>query len=396
MIQGYSYVEFLFQQLFIERLSTMFFLEDFIYEEPSVFVAAIQFIEPIIACVDEFNVVSPNKYVIMGVWSKECRRPYHIDALKLSKDTTFFLHLHLVKILVRHILCVISALMFTCTLSAQDRSALDAELSRYEALCQECLELKSRIASGEKIPRVMAEEMIGRFVSMNASLKECRGDMTVVQRKRFDAVGVWFTTGERPQIDLGVALEPVLWSFTPYVTSEAPSDISIRYVPPVGVPPRKWDLMSKYVLADFSCPDLSYGLMLGLQGLHWGGYVRARSNFHKLPSVSYTCMSDGDLSTGGRFWASGASVYSCLSLTAGALVPVKNNLTIYAGAGYGSNSFVWEDVNGLWALVSDLSHKGVAADLGVIFSLRRLALHAGITTISFKTAAFTCGVGVRL
>ena len=107
-------------------------------------------------------------------------------------------------------------------------------------------------------------------------------------------------------------------------------------------------------------------------------------------------MSDGDLSTGGKFWALSASVHSSMSLTAGALVPVKNNLTIYAGAGYGSNSFVWEDVNGLWALVSDLSHKGVAADLGVIFSLRRLALHAGITAISFKTAAFTCGIGVRL
>ena len=39
---------------------------------------------------------------------------------------------------------------------------------------------------------------------------------------------------------------------------------------------------------------------------------------------------------------------------------------------------------------------GVLVQVGAIFSWRRFAVSAGVSTISFKTAAFTCGIGVRL
>lgn len=42
-----------------------------------------------------------------------------------------------------------------------------------------------------------------------------------------------------------------------------------------------------------------------------------------------------------------------------------------------------------------LNLSGVAAECGLIVSWRRLAISAGVSTISFRTASFTCGVGLR-
>lgn len=70
-------------------------------------------------------------------------------------------------------------------------------------------------------------------------------------------------------------------------------------------------------------------------------------------------------------------------------------LAFNAGIGYGCRKMAWEDVAGNWALVSDWSHSGMAAELGAVVSVRKLALSAGISTVAFRTAAFTCGVGVK-
>ena len=42
-----------------------------------------------------------------------------------------------------------------------------------------------------------------------------------------------------------------------------------------------------------------------------------------------------------------------------------------------------------------LKLSGLIAECGVIASWRRLAVSAGVSTISFRTASFTCGVGLR-
>ena len=303
------------------------------------------------------------------------------------------------KTLVRHILCTIPALVFTCTLSAQESSALDAELSCYEALCQKCLELKPRIASGEKIPRVTAEEMIGMFVSMNASLKGSRADMTVAQRKRFDAVGVWFTTGEKPDLnDVELSRCTLLNMPTCAFLLCEPSttldemDISVKKF-------RRWDYLNKCVLTDYSTYDQAFGCMLGLHGPRYGGYLRARFR-HAISGVhgtSYECLSDGSLPQGsGKFWGTGKSeIYTC-SYAAGALIPATRWLTFYAGAGYAETYTVWQDIDHEWAFVKDRSVRGFAADLGIVFTYGRIAVSAGASTTRFRAYSFTCGVGVRL
>ena len=293
-------------------------------------------------------------------------------------------------IVCRHLFTLVFALTLALNSFAQQRGADDMSvlLAEYEALCQECLELKAKAAAGERVSRDRAQSLLDAFVAANRSLKEDESLMTVVQRQRFAAVGRWFATGEPPQVtDRGVMrmaivpadgltvpqAEPLVWHYA-------------------GTSSRVCG--SFYALADISIPDLSYGIMVGYRYGRIGGYLRFRSNFQQLPSVSYECSSDGSLASGGKLWATGVSAHSNMSLTTGLIVPFKPNLAVYAGAGYGNRAQAWQDIDGSWALVADKYRKGLTIDAGVVFSWRSLALHAGVSTIKFKTAAFTCGIGV--
>ena len=294
------------------------------------------------------------------------------------------------KVLYRHIFVFVLIVAMSFDSLAQDRRSDDmsVRLAEYETLCRECLELKTKAAAGERVSRDQAQSLLDAFVAANRSLKDDEPVMTVAQRQRFAAVGRWFATGDPPRgTDRGVMrmatvpvegltgplAEPLVWHYA-------------------GTSAKKY--RSFYALADISIPDLAYGIMAGYQYGRIGGYIRFRSNFHKLPSVSYQCLSDGSLTSGGKLWSTGVSAHSTLTMTAGVLVPFRPNLAVYAGAGYGSRAQAWQDIDGSWALVADWSHKGFAADAGVVFSWRSLVLHAGVATIKFKTAAFTCGIGV--
>lgn len=303
------------------------------------------------------------------------------------------------KAIYSHIL--VFALVFAMSLDslAQERhyDDMSVRLDEYEALCCECLELKAKAAAGERVSRDKAQSLLSDFLAANRALKMSESDMTVVQRQRFAAIGQWFTTGNPPKESeyavlqmlpvpvetlIGVTVEPLVWT-------NVGSQTNVDFLNNVRT--------SIYVLADMSVPDYSYGLMAGYQYKRIGGYLRFRSNFHKWPSVEYECYSDGTMSVGGgKFWASGATDCTTMSMTAGVLVQAMRHLTIYAGAGYGYQVHAWEDIGGSWAYVSDLFWKGAASDVGAIFSWRRFAVSAGVSTISFKTAAFTCGIGVRL
>lgn len=298
---------------------------------------------------------------------------------------------------VAYILLLVAGLFMTGTLSAQDLSGLDAEISRYETLCEDCLNLKVRMDAGERISRQEARDMVGRFVAMNASLKERRMEMTAAQRKRFDDIGIWFSTGQRPS--LSVYPMPELEDIRPCpyrVSSDAAStSLSLPEYPLKRF--RRWDYLDKCVLTDFSTLDLSHGFMLGLHGRRWGGYLRARFNntIRGVPGGSYECLSDGTLSENGRrFWGTGESEIYAMNFTGGVLLPTLKWLVFYVGAGYGEYYIVWEDVEGNWAHVSDSSYHGVALDLGAVFSWRWLAVSAGVNALDFRKLSFTCGVGV--
>jgi opacity protein-like surface antigen len=149
-----------------------------------------------------------------------------------------------------------------------------------------------------------------------------------------------------------------------------------------------------FILASIAAPDMAYGLMAGYKHRNWGGYLAFRSSFTSC-KTSYSCASDGSMENGSKIWPTGNEKRSNLMVGGGVLAGATKWLTIYAGAGYGARKLAWEDVAGNWALVSDWSHAGMAVECGAVVSVRKLALSAGISTVAFRTAAFTCGLGVR-
>ena len=294
------------------------------------------------------------------------------------------------KNIVAHIACLVLLLLSGSTALAQDRR-YDEQLDRYQTLCGQCLDLKSRTAVGEEVSRVEAQSLIAAFVSMNKSLKLKLSEMTVLQRRRFADIGNWFTTGNPP--------EPVLVDL-PHVNliqsvQKVESDIKApKHSEPSSPQSYPGVRAEFYLLSSYSVPDFSYGLTFGYLHRRFGPYVGFRTNFRTI-RTEYSCSSDGIMDTGGRFWPSGVKKRANYSVSAGTLAAVNLWLNLYAGVGYGSRKLAWQDIYGDWALVNDWSHSGLFTECGALFAWRYIALSVGISSISFKTAAFTCGLGLR-
>lgn len=281
-------------------------------------------------------------------------------------------------------MCVFAALQ----VRAQD--SLDIELERYERMCAMCLELRTRMDRGEQLSRDEAKATLDIFVASNKRLKARESGMTALQRQRFKDVGEWFTTGVKPQ-------RPVQ---LPYLTCSLPSvrlaeeERTIILPSSVSYEPYAKPLRVEFIaLAEISAPDLSCGLRAGLHGRKIGGYVAYRSNY-SYQAPDYQCTSDGKLDGGSRVWLSGETMSDNMTGAAGILVPVAKWSSLYAGAGYGCRTVLWQDVDGNWVEVSDLSHKGLVLEAGALFRWNHLAFSLGLSSVKLKTYSFTAGIGV--
>lgn len=300
------------------------------------------------------------------------------------------------KIPVRHIVT-----LFLCVFSfhlVKAQESLDSELERYEQMCEVCLELKSRMAKGEQISRDEAKSTIDFFLTTNKRLKSKELEMTALQRKRFRAVGEWFSTGIRPQITFGAESLPALECSLP--SRIVADDIAGILMPQrdIEMPPsvRLWKYRTDFILlAEMSAPDLSYGLRAGVKGRTFGGYLAFRSNFVNV-SYDYACHSNGTIDNGSVFWPGGAERTTSFAASAGFLAQAATWLTFYAGVGYGSRQLLWQDIDGGWAMVSDWSAKGLALEAGAIFRWNRMTFSAGVSSVQFRTCSATVGVGLSL
>ncbi len=281
-------------------------------------------------------------------------------------------------------MCVFAALQ------ARAQESLDIELERYERMCAMCLELRTRMDRGEQLSRDEAKATIDLLVASNKRLKARDSEMTVLQRQRFKDVGEWFTTGIRPQRP-----GPL-----PYLTCPLPSVCMVEeeraIISPSLMPHKSYVQSSRreiIALAELSAPDLSYGIRVGLQGRKIGGYLAYRSSFSS-QVADYQCTSDGSLPSGSRVWLSGESMSCNMTAAAGFLIPVAKWSSLYAGAGYGRRAVLWQDIDGNWVEVSDISHKGLALEAGALFRWNHLAFSLGLSSVKLKTYSFTAGIGV--
>lgn len=173
---------------------------------------------------------------------------------------------------------------------------------------------------------------------------------------------------------------------------------SIVYVP-APVPAAEPEKPKRKPVGISVLPVLSAGLFSG--DLVFGGmvacrrpvgaYLKALSDFRS-SEYAYLCSSDGT-TPDGYIWTSGNTRVSRFSVSAGGILKCTGWLDACAGAGYGRRTLFWEDTDGAWAKVEDVSLQGILAELGAMMHFGRLTVYAGVSSLRFRRVDAEVGVG---
>lgn len=143
----------------------------------------------------------------------------------------------------------------------------------------------------------------------------------------------------------------------------------------------------------------SWGIMAAVMRRH-GVYLHASSNLHSAKPALGTCNSDGYRDgTDSKPYYTGRTETSEYAFTLGAIHRLNHWLNIFEGVGYASQTTSWQladSEGGGWLRNDDLSHKGVAAEIGVVVNVGRLSFSASTLTIAGKQWQGGIGVGICL
>lgn len=287
------------------------------------------------------------------------------------------------------------------SLPAQDR-LWDAALDQYQQICDECISVRSRHASGEAVQAASVTQLLSRLAALRKTLKDAEGRMSPAQRLRFESIRLRYEeVFGTPRSAVRLPSLPALTYTADYLGRDGL--IPEFYTAASSVVPMKMKMTSagldglpqSGVLLFAGVPDMYYGTMLTLSfaGKPVGAFAKASVSI-PYSGGAYDCRSDGT-TDGGYIWTSGKERISRWSVTAGATVTPLPFLSVYAGGGYGKRDALWCDVSGQWARVSDLSVSGFTADAGVIVYIRRVSLLAGVSTVGFGNFSAELGAGFR-
>ena len=267
---------------------------------------------------------------------------------------------------------------------AQER-AWTAALDRYEFICRRCASWRDAVDRGDRVPKDSLQAMTLELKEVRKNLQYVLGDMSPGQRRWFEAVRDWFSTGDWP-VTTGpiegaatstAVAAPLLSSravAAPMLSSRAVADgerISVTdggdTLAPSGLGMTKKKIaVGGIVGATVGVwPDISGGVLAGVTLDRWGIFLKARSNF-SFRKTTYECNSDGTTDYG-YFWSSGAkAVVNRHQVTLDVSYAFANPVSLYIGAGYGIRTLCWQDSEGAWAKVRDRSFRSVALDAGLL------------------------------
>ena len=130
----------------------------------------------------------------------------------------------------------------------------------------------------------------------------------------------------------------------------------------------------------------SWGIMAAIMRRH-GVYLHASSNLHSAKPALGSC----------KPYYTGRTNTSAYAFTLGAIHRLNGWLNIFEGVGYASQTTSWQladSEGGGWLRNDDLTHKGVAAEIGVVVNVGRLSFSASALTIAGKQ--WQGGVGICL
>lgn len=333
----------------------------------------------------------------------------------------------------------------------------DKVLDRYEALCNQCIDLKLRAESGEKVSGAEFSRLVGNLNNLRKLLREDSGSMSPAQRSRFSRIrdrysnvfgkgsrtkvrvnadeasvsgsgevshaenrtgkqagtqasgrldaghdaggqGVDGGTGDRGAAGSTLYIPETL--STSGLTAEAFSYGAMNIIQRdkgIDMNPKREPRRVAVGVAGMvaAAPEFLYGGMVSVvfRKNDWGAYAKYLSDYQS-NSSSYNCTSDGKFS-GGKMWLSGNTRTSSYMFSAGARKVIWKGLGAFAGVGYGAHSVYWEDVSGNWAKVTDSSVDGAIIEAGVSYTLKPVEFFVGVSTISFGYNSLECGIGLR-
>lgn len=302
--------------------------------------------------------------------------------------------------IVRKVVSYITALLLVLlTLpSAAQSGDWDSALDRYESICNQCIRLRQMSLEGENVSISAFTDLLSQLSDLRNILQVASGQMSASQRIRFQSIRLLYANSGRetlttlPQMDMsGVLSDAARISNHDFSSLTAPIPQYNTYLPEPSVLPLK-PVIRPGVMVYAVLPDLQPGLMFRMDIGRYGFYVKGSVPVNSMKPDFY-CKSDGTTDSG-FIWTTGKEKTGHISVTAGGTLSLMKYLRLYAGAGYGKRSVLWEDASGLWAEVKDLSAPGLTIDAGLLLlDDCAVSLMVGVSTLSFRTLSLELGAG---
>lgn len=143
----------------------------------------------------------------------------------------------------------------------------------------------------------------------------------------------------------------------------------------------------------------SWGVMFAVMRRH-GMFVHVSSDLRSIGETRFTCDEEGYIDDSGTMpYYTGETRHSSWTATIGAIHRLSRTLSLFEGVGYGRVATAWqlaESEGGGYALNDDLTHKGVAGELGLMVTLGKINVSASVITIAGQQWQGCIGIGIKL
>ena len=172
-------------------------------------------------------------------------------------------------------------------------------------------------------------------------------------------------------------------------TSDIPIGRSFHQYPePSGVVPLRISLLASIGLS----PETVYGSTLSIRR-KWGIIADYHTNF-KSVDPAYSAQSNGKRLNGDTFlWPNGNTTIKHFQLSAGLSRQIQPWMDAFFMTGYGERTVYWQDMEDNWAMISDLTSRGLALSTGILLGHGHFSGILEAKTISFQTWGMSIGLG---
>ncbi|MDD6819279.1 MAG: hypothetical protein SO402_09515 [Prevotella sp.] len=161
--------------------------------------------------------------------------------------------------------------------------------------------------------------------------------------------------------------------------------------------PRSWWVMAT---VSATCGSFPVGVMLATMKRH-GVFLHATTDFRSTGDIHTEVDKNGMPADESQVmpYFTGKKSRSNYMLTVGLTHRLSSQLTLLEGVGYGKTATAWqlaEEEGGGYALNSDMTRKGVAAEMGLVWNTLGKMVLLSVSTIEFSRWQVNIGFGIKI